>query len=515
MKNTIRLLPNQEEHTAVLRKILAAYPYAMDLSMLGTGKTFTATHIALDRKVRHVIVVAPVSVLPKWEQMRVDYGLPVSAAISFQSLRSVKDRQPTHGLLSRHDSSTPATSGDSKKKEERVEFKPTEKLLRLVDEGALIILDEIQNVKNAGAQLEAAAALLSPIVAAGAGSPSRALLLSGSPIDKIEHAVQIFRCLGLIQGNEPVAKYLPRAYSAGTYTYPALDQAERALRALMPDRYEAERPKWDHYGQGAAWARTRIYDLFQHVVKPVIAHAMPPAGSGPTLNKFNGMFQMTEFPEAAVLLSEAVSRLAKACNFNPTKNAVVFEKDSMAKITSALVQIESYKTGLFVRLALEALTDPTRKVVICVNYTDTLNELAGLLASHKPLLLHGSMTQKQRAAAVAAFQAPNADRRLLLANLAVASTGIDLDDKHGGFPRTCYASPIFNTITLYQLGHRFQRMDTRSDATIYMVYGAGCPEANILNALARKGSVMKETTTEQAAAGVLFPCDFPDYLEGA
>ena len=45
------------------------------------------------------------------------------------------------------------------------------------------------------------------------------------------------------------------------------------------------------------------------------------------------------------------------------------------------------------------------------------------------------------------------------------------------------------------------------------MYAKHCCELNILDALARKSAVMKETTPEQVHAGVLFPCDYGVFIE--
>jgi hypothetical protein len=46
-----------------------------------------------------------------------------------------------------------------------------------------------------------------------------------------------------------------------------------------------------------------------------------------------------------------------------------------------------------------------------------------------------------------------------------------------------------------------------------MIFGKHSPELSILNALARKGGVMKRTTEKQVKAGILFPGDFPKWNE--
>lgn len=507
---TFTLLPYQQLHVTALLAILNKMPYAMDLSMLGTGKTYTASQVAIDLGLRHVIVVAPVSVIAKWKGMKNDHGVPLLAAFSFQTMRSVKNKQPSHGLLKRLDYEETVQRHGFDHQVHRTSFEPTSLFLRLLDEGCLLVMDEIQNIKNLGDQLEAARALLKPIIDSNTTTTSRALLLSGSPIDKETHAVNVMKCLNIMRSNE-LAVYHPGGHY---YTYPGYEEILRQMSALDPLRYRAVNPNTNPYSADAC--RKEVYKLFQKVFKPVVSSAMQPQRMHFQLDKYNGMFRATTDKENQ-LIKSAVHSLAKACRYDETRKTIDYGHngaETMKAITSALMNIEKAKLGTFVRLICQKLnSDENSKVVVCVNYTHSVDALKDELAEHRPLLLHGSMTQGQRKRVIDLFQAPDTRSRLLIANLSVASTGIDLDDKYGGFPRTCFASPMFNTITLYQLGHRFQRMDTRSSATVYMVYNERTPELNILNALARKGAVMKETTNEQAEAGVVFPCDYPTYIE--
>jgi hypothetical protein len=93
------------------------------------------------------------------------------------------------------------------------------------------------------------------------------------------------------------------------------------------------------------------------------------------------------------------------------------------------------------------------------------------------------------------------------------STGIDLDDKDGKFPRIAFVSPNYSSINLYQLGFRFLRADTKSATELYFVYVAHAHESKILKVLSAKSKVMKETTPEQVDNGVIFPNDHTSFYE--
>ena len=57
------------------------------------------------------------------------------------------------------------------------------------------------------------------------------------------------------------------------------------------------------------------------------------------------------------------------------------------------------------------------------------------------------------------------------------------------------------------------RANTKSSAAVNFVYAKDCPESAVIDALARKSNVMKETTAEQVELGVIFPCDMDAFEE--
>jgi superfamily II DNA or RNA helicase len=501
-QNGIVLFDYQIGHVRKLQKILERSFFALDLSMLGTGKTYTAATVAIEGKYRHIIVIAPPSVKTKWLQLVRDYNLPITAIIGYQELRSVKGSQPKHGLLSRRDMP-----------DGTVEFHPTERLKTYVADGAIIIIDEIQNIKNNTAQFQACSSLVHCVAAAFPTRNSRALFISGSPIDKREQILNFYRCIRAYTCREmciynPVDdSYHITGFRQIVDFCAGIDEEARAFA-------EAELGPLRRRGMGLA--RTCMeasYSLFIRYVKQ-LSSEMPPVKYDAEIIKLNGFFKIAEHEKDRLI--EAVSSLARACAFNEEQQCVDYGRDGISEICKAMRAIELAKLSLFIRLVKSRLRDtPESKVVIAVNYTDSLLALKAALWAYRPLIMNGATSTAERMDVLRLFQTASLEHRLLICNVSVCSTGIDLDDKNGAYPRFCYVSPMYNTITLYQLSHRFLRADTRSSSTMYMVYAAGddCRESRIMRALSKKSLVMKETTSGQADAGVLFPGDFPGYVE--
>ncbi|GAQ91643.1 hypothetical protein KFL_008240040 [Klebsormidium nitens] len=456
MTEEIVLLPPQEPHVTRLLNILRHHAFALDLSALGAGKTFSGSKIALESGLPNVIVISPVSVQPKWQEMHEKYGVPIRHNLSYCGVRSVKGKQPKHGLLSRRDYTVDVTMPRGPPRQlEKTDFQVTDTFKLLLGEGVLLIVDEMQHLKNVSSQFAACQTLIKAVTDSyEAGGRSRALLLSGSPIDKQEQAVTLFRTLNVMQHPD-----------LGPEAEPLEHDAALAL-----------------------------------------------AG---TLLKLNAFYRIDD-EEDRKALSAGVQALEYAVHYDRRTGRVSMAEgaDSLRALCAALVKIESSKVRTFARVALKALrSNSQQKVVICVNYNDSLQSLQDLLAAYSPLVLNGAVPKQERKHIIDKFQLPADEHRVLLGNVSVCSTGIDLDDKDGAWPRLALISPNYSTLTLYQLGHRFQRMDTKSEGTVHMVFAKHAHELPILNALSRKGAVMRETTPEQVNAGIKFPGDFPSWVE--
>lgn len=520
-KTPVTLFDYQRGHKDKIIEILNKSPFAFDFSMLGTGKTYTTSFIFQHyrgNRFNHLISIAPVSVKSKWKQMERDHGICLHKSISFCEVRSVKFKQPKHGLLSRRDYMHKVKHDDETTTEiEKVEYKCTDEYLKLVEEGVLLVIDEIQNIKNASNQLDACKELMRPIFEAYKKDPvaakSRVILLSGSPIDKKVQVIHLFKALGICK-HEKLSVYNPQTWQM---MWRGMADIENYCKAQFGE--EPVETVRDSFWLGYPDERELeeyCYRLFKILVKDSLSSAMNPLDINTHIAKQNANYIIQEEKDRD-LLRKGVDLLQRATRFNSASNTVDFGAngiESLRSVVRALTMVETAKINTFMRVARQHLeANPNKKVVITVNYTDTINDLMEGLDEFEPLRLDGSVTAKRRGEIIEQFQAPNTERRLLIGNLSVCSTGIDLDDQDGNFPRICLVSPNYSTITLYQLSHRFQRAATKSDATIHFVFGKDITELPILNALAQKSSIMKEITDNQVEYGVVFPGDYEEWNE--
>jgi SNF2 family DNA or RNA helicase len=494
----IVLREHQIPHIKKIKEIFTKHPVAFDMSTMGAGKTYTTSRLAIDMNYENVIIVCPVSVEAKWRSMT-KYGVQIKQVLSYQSLRSVKNKIPKHGLLERYDIE------DEETEITKTYFASTDYLRQMCKEGMLFVIDEAQHIKNKNDQHSACQEIIKEIIRSA--GKSRVLLLSGTPIDKEEQAVNMMQAMWLIK-------------SSRLYTF--LREESRLLlygaKELLDyiNTFPENRAPLKEFLKRNQWAPDNVlhncYLMFQYFVKPVISSAMP---SPPLeIDCKNGYYNMVRTEDRKALL-KAILELQTTVKYDERKNTVNYKEGGFGSLTRCLKNIETSKLHDMIRVARITLEeDPQCKVALFVNFTDSLYTLEDGLMDYKPLRLEGSVNKDKRQDLINKFQEPNTKRRLLISNLQVASTGIDLDDKHGDFPRYAFASPKYNILELHQLTRRFVRLDSKSIATFRFFYGAtGRKEMSILNALSRKSQVMKDTLEGQVSEGIIFPGDYDDEFE--
>lgn len=504
--------PAQEAHVERLTNILRSSPFALDLSKLGAGKTFTAAYTAGHLGMRDVVVVCPVSVKPKWTSMKTAYGVPISRIMSYCELRSPTFARKA-GLLNHRTVAVPRKCRRDQRTYflNRSEYEATpEWVSRVRRGGTLVILDEIQNLKNKSSQFWSAKALLAPVVAdreegGRAAPPSKALLMSGTPLDKQEQAVNLFRTVGVMRSNELAV------YNPGTGLLLQTGMAEiRDYCARLPGAFAAVpvRP-------------ISVFQMFDKVVKPHLASSMPAPPCTAVIHKYNATYDANDERQKSLIV-RAIDDLSRACNYDARTRSVDLTREPMGRIATALMRVEEAKLPTFVRVADDHLTNSTfQKVVLGVHYCGSIEVLRRQLARWDPLVMTGSLKASQRQRVLSEFQKADTERRLLICNISVCSAGIDLDDKQGRFRRLVLANPNYANITLYQFGQRFLRADTRSDATLHYVFLRDNCEEQVLRALARKSDVMKivagapqgNTASRAHDHDVLYPGEYPAWDE--
>ena len=489
------LLDHQREHVQRLVDKLACHKSMIDLSLMGRGKTYTTSYVATVLK-SIVVVVCPASVETKWKEMKTVHNAPIWKVISYESLRGVKNKQPGHMLLQRFDKQN--------RKGVFTSFKVTGVLSSVTKRHkVLFVFDEVQKAKNKSSTAKACIALATH---ACQSKNSRILLLSGTPIDKKTQNINLLRMLGLVTSN--VLAYTD--VDTGVIKLVGFEKLYRTCIELDKDITVNIEEKYQLSKRITDYPKI-CYDLLIDVVLKHFSSKMPDDTKTFTLNIRNRYFDC--FEEEQISIEKYIGDMVPMFNEEQTRlnNTNI---NTFGAIQMALMGIEISKIDIIARNAHKVLKDePTTKVCIMVNFTQPLKKLELLLGYFKPIVINGSIPKHKRTELLAGFQSRDLDSRLVIANMDVLSTGVDLDDKFGDRKRYVFASPNYKTMVIQQMTYRFLRTDTQSNTTIDFVY-ANCnkEESSILGCLSRKSCTMRDACLDKNNEKVTYPDQYPKVM---
>ena len=468
----------------------------IDTSRMRSGKTYVLLWLAKRFGFR-LIVICPVIAESVWRKAAAEYGVEIITVISYQTLRSKKGTQPKHGLLDRYDN---VTEGGVR----QVHFAPTPAYTELVEQGVMLVCDEIQNIKNNSAQYKACSALVRPIIG---GGRSRFALLSGTPFDKEEHAVNLLRLIGYIRAYR-LYNYNRQTKELVLEGMQELIDACRFINTEETNRVLTEIP------QVAKQMNHLAYILYIRVVKTGISGAMAaPTDARGTYDVKNGLYNMTALRGRQ--LEDAIAELARVTRYNAGAGTAELAADNIGAVTTAMMHIENAKVDDFARVTTGIIMDaPQNKVIVCLNYTSTIDALKTLLIMYNPLILNGATPAKKRAGIVNDFN-ENPARRILIMNTAVGGVGISLYVPYPNSPRFMLMSPSYKLLDNTQAAARIYGPGMISNATVRMFYGrgVGIHETSILDALARKTQVLKGTLEDVVTRDLILPGDYETETE--
>ncbi len=432
--STIHLHQYQIPHVEAIKHIHKFLYGALDTSEMGAGKTITSLYIAKTYSFPSVIVIGPSSLEGRWLKESKRYGVH----LEFYTYSATRGSRFPY-----------LTCNDGV-------FRVTQSYKDLVNAGILLIFDEISNLKNDSSQTKASHALTQALVMSGGSS--RILALAAIPIDKPIQAEFLLRTLGVIT----YKKLYDYDQESKIYTLTGLQQVIDMAIALDPITTADIVP--DEINRGNA---SRIcYELFVHVLRDSISSNMdmPPVESDIS----NAYFKMNE--EEYQKLIEGVMMLKDAVRF--TKDGATIDKSGFGQLTPAMIKIEEAKCDVMVRQARIRLEhNPQCKVILYLNYKNTIEYVAGELDGYHPLVLTGDVKMRNRDSLIDKFQEPNARYRVLIANTQVGGVGLNLDDTNGNWPRYMFIIPTYHFINVNQATRRATRATSRSAAVIYLVYG--------------------------------------------
>lgn len=459
----VQLLDHQIDHVKKIDKILEKYNFYIDCSLMGCGKTFIALYIAQKYKL-NMIVICPKSVINTWTTLAEEYMVNTHFIMSYQSFRSAK-----HGYLSVNEDGL---------------YNYTQKLSDIMQQRTLVVFDEVQNVKNDSKQSKACIQLAK--CALQHNNHTKLACLSATPFDKKDLCINLLYLLQIVkQRNVIVYDKEERIYYTEGFVE-LLDYC-RAIDPEITMRYN-NITNWNYN------LRKRVnnaaYELFIKVLRPNTISSMKPFIIPFDYDRSNFYAKVPHNIdiEIKVILSNLRINIGKL--LAEKKNINI--GDIMSAITKCIKKIEMIKAEHVIhRLVDEELVENNKKIVIFANYYDTIYKLKEFFPN--ALQLTGDMSIKQRINVINKFQMNNNDYRVLIGNIKVGGTGVNLHDIFGNFPRSMYIIPSYSILDIQQATGRIYRAGTMSKCNAKIIYTKN-NEQRLFEILANKGKIIKSIT---------------------
>ena len=467
-----KLSDQQKKHLNQLETCLASFPVALDLSKMGTGKTFVSSAFYQKNEFDNIMVVCPKSVVPAWEKIFNDYFIKNYNIQTFEKLRTF--------LPLSNNKSTDLLFDKGKK------------------ETIFLIIDEGHKTKNDGTSTQKSVEhLIRNILSYNENN--RVIIASGTLFDKVCFTFSFLKTLGISKDGirEKISEDIESFISSHSYGKDD-DEDFKPIPKKLSDE--------------------ELFIIFNNRIKPLISSRMEEEEVSTTI-KLKPINLIMNFKDTSNDLYSYLKRL------NGVSGDFLQEKDKEKKesifgeMTKILRDIEIEKSeyifNLFRKISSSS-KNPVKKIVFGFNYTASLKKFEELFKENIKYLTYkvvtGSTSTDERAETFKSFRENTDECNVILANLKVISTGVSLDDESGekGYERWAFANPSYNATDQHQFSYRFFRKQTKSNSNIFFIYSyfdEKINEEKILKSLKSKGGTMK-TIIEGVETSEIFSDDY-------
>lgn len=478
----ITLLPHQEHWNNRLTSILNKFHFGVDVSQLGSGKSYTAAYQAQNRNLP-LIVIGPATLAVEWQRIS-DNHYPLTF-ITYAALRGSKrcqiEETLKHNLLSRVDNKVG--------KYEVTTYKPTDSFLKLINKGVVVVVDEIHNIKNKSATRDAVEALLQPILSS---TSSYTVLLSGLPFDRDGSVSNLMYTLN-------IAKTKPYSASATQKRGPfGVTEVVEWFYKIDPRATEevvnSFRPIL--YYRSIHAAKSVTWHLFKNIGRSFVGGCKAPSLDC-SVRKYNSYYTMSDKATKAYML--AMNML------------ITIMKDGeidMSQVSTAFRLIEKASCDTMVEESIKVLEKNKKaKVILYVMYLDSYEILSEKLEKYGVLILNGKLNIKQKTQAINEFH-KNPNKRVFLVGLRVGGSGLNLQDTVGDAPRYSFMIPSYYFLDLYQASGRTHRLGAKSDSEVRIIHNKNFDVPRIIENI-REKSKLGSDVMDVAQLKAMLPFQYP------
>jgi hypothetical protein len=226
-----------------------------------------------------------------------------------------------------------------------------------------------------------------------------------------------------------------------------------------------------------------------------------------------------QYSSGISMLSESVAKMARAkmAGLNKANGDGETWGGMWGGVMKSLQILEFSKCTSLALYCYEKLVEnPNLKIVIGCWFINSIEYLAKALNDFGALTLTGASRETERADIVDLFQNDDDECRVIIGQMSIISQSISLDDTTGVYRREAYFIPNYQAVPLQQAAGRIHRKNTRSDSTVYYVYGkqfstnrdapinAIGTEFQLLTRLVEKGETLKSINKTQVETGKKF-----------
>lgn len=481
----------------------------IDNSKMGRGKTVLTIAVAKARGLP-LFIICPLIVAESWVRHCYIYDVPYIFISTYGSLRGKTGSQPKHGYLIREDYIDEYNGKDVK----ITEYTPTPAFRRLVATGFALVIDEFQYLKNKSAQFLACLAFARAV---NESKNCTISLLSGTIIDKVDQIANTLKLTGIMKSDRLYQQVDSGFGVVGTGINEVIAYASK----IDPVKTHVMTRK--NIMSKAAQIKNLAFDLYVEVIKDHIAGQTEdsPDGTinGYRLDIYNGFYNVSEpFDKFYHKSIDKLDTIALARAMEKDAKNKDKKKAVVGRVSKLLRKIEVTKAFDMARVGKGLKENDTRrKIIIAVNYIDTLIRIQELLENvgYNVVILVGATKPDERASIINKFN-NNDDIDFLLMTVPVGGVGISLHDTQGGRPRCMLISPSYKLMQIIQCSYRIFRQGQRSDAAVYLFYIGGerhnhTKELRILESLREKGHVLTEALAGDSKAET--PNNYEEFIE--
>jgi len=428
-------------------------------------------------------------------------------------------------------------------------FEPTAELIRLVQSGVFIWIDEGQRSKNASIQTAAVSCFACAVFGdeplrdgqthRGVGGSCLGVS-SASLFDRHHHARNLLCVMGFLPAprlplfthTATVYKPSPAAanlmavckrFDAGAFDLcwnsvmaqrpPGCDiTVQKTRRGLLMDPLVTSEALVPCDVSASERVDYFLYLLYCRLVRLAVAAAVSERfDADPEVQlDYKAVIYAVDEEERERLaqLEGALSRASK------TTNA------TLGALNKATRDMEHAKVRVFIRVARQYLDANSQcKVIVTFNYLAEIELVKEALAAYGARDIQGCVSRNQRGANIKLFNEASATCRVLVCQLTTISSGCSLHDCTGAWPRVMLLSPSPYAVHMMQAYGRIKRVGVKGSVTVIEVYTSSTSvasardELRVMTMLLQKSLVIASVAEQQHDDGVPFPGELPVYRE--